>query len=128
MILIAPVGLMDRGSLPFVVKIHSTLGCFGHCLQWFIERCCVSCMQQYLLDSFQHSRWLDHVEEDIVQDGFVRGYWNTLKHFPFCDMKDAYMKVNSVSDAEVLVLWGRTTESCPSRGARKSSDSSPALI
>ena len=80
MILVAPVGLMPENALPWVARLHSSFGCLGRIAHYFLERCCVGCEEQYLVDSFQFSRWAEFFHEDVKQSHFIANYWNTLKN------------------------------------------------
>eukprot|EP00938_MAST-03A_sp_MAST-3A-sp1_P007443 g7443.t1 len=113
MILVAPVGLMPENALPWVARLHSSFGCLGRIAHYFLERCCVGCVEQYLVDSFQYSRWAEFFLEDVKQSHFIANYWNTLKTFPFSDMQNVYRRVRDTSDCDILVIWGKEDRIVP---------------
>lgn len=106
LVTIAPVGLMSPSALPLVARLSFSLGCFGAIVQKFLETCCSSCTEQYLLDAFALSRWSEFISEDVSRTDFVSGYWNTLKNFPMCELSHEYRLVSNTSKCDVLVIWG----------------------
>lgn len=113
MILVAPVGLMPKNALPWVARLHSSFGCLGRIAQYLLENCCGGCVEQYLVDSFQYSRWADFFQEDVTKSHFIANYWNTLKNFPFSDMINDYRRVCDTSDCKILVIWGKDDRIVP---------------
>lgn len=113
MILVAPVGLMPQNALPWVTRLHSSFGCLGRIAQFFLEKCCAGCVEQYLLDSFKYSRWAEFFQDDVAKPYFIQNYWNTLRNFPFSDMLNVYRRVRDTSDCKILLIWGEDDRIVP---------------